>query len=146
MRAIIGVHSVMQTLLFEGDDMAGKKSGKKGERSIFGQCLLQLRKEKGWTQAELAERAGLSRRMIAHYERLGEQIPVNHLINFARTFGVSFDRLLGLKPIKENTSPKTARLLNRLRRIEQLPDKDRRAVLDYVDLLFSKQQLQKMAK
>ena len=134
---------MVQMLVFEVDDMAERKRRKKGERSIFGQCMLQLRKEKGWTQEELGEKVGLSGRMIAHYERLGEQIPVNHLINFARTFGVSFDRLLGLKPIKATTSPKTARLLNRLRRIEDLPDKDRKAVLGYLEALLLKAGVQK---
>lgn len=127
---------MVQMLVFEADDMAMKKRRTRIERSVFGQCLLQLRKEKGWTQEELGEKVGLSRRMVVHYENYGEQIPVNHLLNFARTFGVSFDRLLGLKPIKATTSPKTARLLNRLRRVEELTDKDRKAVLDYIALLL----------
>jgi len=129
---------VVQILVFKVNDMTRKKNGKKKDRSVFGQCLLQLRKQKGWTQTELGERTGLSRRMIAHYERLGEQIPVTHLISFARALGVSVDLLLGLKPIKKTTSPKTARLINRLRRVEDLPAKDRKAVLDYLDALIIK--------
>ena len=123
-----------QTPVVEVDYMTNKKS----RRSIFGRCLLQLRQQKGWTQMELAKKVRLSRRMIAHYERHGERIPVNHLTSFANVFNVSVDLFVGLKPIKMTTSLRTARLFNRLHRVEELPDKDRKAVLDYIDALLLK--------
>jgi len=116
----------------------GQMVKKKGERSMFGTCLLLLRRQKGWTQTELGKKVRLSKRMIAHYERHGERIPVNHLINLAHALGVTVDLLLGLKPIKATASPKTARLLNRLRRVETLHDRDRKAVLDYIEALIIK--------
>jgi hypothetical protein len=56
----------------------------------------------------------------------------------ARALGVSTDALLGMQPVEEETSPKTARLLKRLRRIEKLPPADQRAVLTLVDALLEK--------
>lgn len=53
----------------------------------------------------------------------------------AKALNVSSDELLGLKLVSEKTSPKTARLLKRLRRIEKLPPADQRAVLKLVDAL-----------
>lgn len=50
--------------------------------------------------------------------------------------GVDLDELLGLKPLNEKTSPKTARLLKRLRRVEELPPADQRAVLKLVDAML----------
>ena len=52
--------------------------------------------------------------------------------------GVSSDALLGVVPLPEETSPKTARLLKRLRRVEKLPAADQRAVLTLVDALLEK--------
>jgi hypothetical protein len=49
---------------------------------------------------------------------------------------VSTDELLGMQPVDEETSPKTARLLKLLRKIEELPPADRRAVLKYFDALL----------
>ncbi len=49
---------------------------------------------------------------------------------------VSTDALLGVKPLTKKTSPKTARLLKRLRRVEELPPADQRAVLKLVDAML----------
>ena len=49
---------------------------------------------------------------------------------------VSTDKLLGVKPFKDGTSPKTARLLKRLKKVDALPAADRRAVLKLVDALL----------
>ncbi len=49
---------------------------------------------------------------------------------------VSTDELLGVKAFKDGTSPKTARLLKRLKKVEALPVADRRAVLKLVDALL----------
>lgn len=57
------------------------------------------------------------------------------LAELARALRVSADELLELKPVKEATSPRTARLLKRLRRVEELPPADRRAVLKMLDAL-----------
>ena len=40
----------------------------------FGEKVRRLRKEKGWTQAELAKLSGLSLRTIISYEK-GESYP-----------------------------------------------------------------------
>ena len=42
----------------------------------------------------------------------------------------------GVTPVREKTPPKTARLLKRLRRIEELPPADQRAVLKLVDAML----------
>ena len=54
----------------------------------------------------------------------------------SRPLKVSTDELLGVKPVAEKTSPKTARLLKRLRRVEELPPADQRAVLKLVDAML----------
>ena len=62
----------------------------------FGARLAELRKERGFTQLELAEQAGLSRRMLAYYEGQSEHPPTTHLPGIARALGVETDELLGL--------------------------------------------------
>jgi len=42
----------------------------------------------------------------------------------------------GVKPVRETLPPKTARLLKRLRRVEELPPADQRAVLKLVDAML----------
>jgi transcriptional regulator with XRE-family HTH domain len=105
-------------------------------RDQFGPRLAALRESRGMTQTELGDAAGVSQRMIAYYEMADAQPPGSLLVTLARALKVSADELLGLKPVTEKTSPKTARLLKRLRRIEELPAADQRAVLKLVDALL----------
>lgn len=102
----------------------------------FGARLATIRQAKGLTQTELGKATGVSQRVIAYYETESTQPPGALLVDLARTLAVSADELLGLKPATEKTSPRTARLLKRLRRIEELPPADQRAVLKLVDAML----------
>jgi hypothetical protein len=64
---------------------------------------------------------GISNRMIAYCERDGAQPSGATLVELAKALRVSTDELLGVKPVRETLAPKTARLLKRLRRVEELP-------------------------
>jgi len=57
--------------------------------------VANLRKEKGWSQSDLANESGVSREMISKYER-GIAIPsVDAAKKIADAFGVSLDYLVG---------------------------------------------------
>ena len=110
---------------------------KKHKRSDFGRRLVELRKSKGITQERLAEKVGLSRRAVAYYETEGSRPPDGTvLLKMARILDVSVDQLLGAKVIrKKRPSPKEARLLNRLQKVQNFSIQDQRAVLKYIDAL-----------
>jgi transcriptional regulator with XRE-family HTH domain len=110
------------------------------ERTLegFGERLTQIRQGRGLTQAELARAVGVSRRVIAYYEQEGAQPPGAMLVELAKALRTSTDHLLGLKPHKETTSPRTARLLKRLQKIEHLPPTDRRVLLKMLDSLVER--------
>lgn len=111
------------------------------ERTLegFGDRLADIRQSRGLTQAELAEAVGVSRRVIAYYEHENAQPPGAMLVDLAKVLRVSTDQLLGLKPPKEKKSPRTARLLKRLQKIERLPATDRRVLLKMLDSLVERQ-------
>ena len=110
------------------------------ERTLegFGARLAEIRNARGMTQAELALAVGVSRRVIAYYEHEDAQPPGAMLVDLAKALRVSADQLLGLKPPKEKRSPRTARLLKRLQKVEQLPANDQRVVLKLVDGLLER--------
>ena len=101
----------------------------------FGRRLADIRKSRSMTQAQLGELVGVSNRVIAYYETESDQPPGALLADLAKALKVSADELLGLKLPKEQTSPKLARLLNRLKRVADLPPADQRAVLQHIDAL-----------
>ena len=104
----------------------------------FGERLTQLRKAKGLTQTELGEKIGISQRMIAYYEKDEAQPPGPMLINLANALETTIDELLGKTNPKElPTNPKEARFLKRLKRIQELPPQDRRAILKVLDALLA---------
>lgn len=108
------------------------------ERTVagFGTRLAELRAARGLSQDELAAAVGVSRRVIAYYEARSAQPPGALLVDLARALRRTTDELLGVTPFAEKLSPKTARLLKRLRRIEELPPADQRAVLKLVDAML----------
>lgn len=73
--------------------------------------------------------------MIANDERDGAS-PRGILVELAKVLRVSTGELLGVRPVRETLSPKTARLLKRLRRVEELPPADQRAVVKCVDAML----------
>ena len=58
------------------------------------------------------------------------------LVDLARTLRCWTDALLGVKALGDQRSAKTARLLKRLQRIEELPPADQRAVLKLVEAML----------
>jgi transcriptional regulator with XRE-family HTH domain len=106
----------------------------------FGARLAALRQARGLTQAELGAAIGVSQRVVAYYETESQQPPGALLVDLAQALKVSSDELLGLKPISEKRSPRTARLLKRLQKIEDLPTADQRTVLKLLDALHAARQ------
>lgn len=56
--------------------------------------LVRLRKEKGYSQEELAEKLGLSRQAISKWERAEASPDTDNLILLSRLYGISLDELL----------------------------------------------------
>ena len=110
----------------------------------FGERLAALRKAAGFTQAELAEEIGVSRRMIAYYEGETEYPPTALLPDLAQALGVSADTLLGLKPLKKARKTDN-RLQRRLQQLEQLEPKEKRQVLQLLDTFIERERLRKKA-
>lgn len=62
---------------------------------MFGKYIVKLRKEKGITQAELANALGISRAALSLYEIEKREPDIDTLIKLALYFNVSVDYLLG---------------------------------------------------
>lgn len=103
--------------------------------------VVQLRKERGWTQAELGEKLFIKRRTICNIENGLYNLP--NLVAIADLFGVSLDYILGrsddryfvrhdlddydflvLEQLKEYTNSKKERLLKHLELENSLKSKN----------------------
>jgi len=108
----------------------------------FGERLAQIRKAAGFTQLELANEVGVSRRMIAYYEGQSEHPPTSLLPDIAIALGVSTDELLGVKKIKK-VGKADNRLQRRFQQIEKLDARDKRQVMQLLDTFIENAQLKK---
>jgi transcriptional regulator with XRE-family HTH domain len=63
-------------------------------RSRLGQLVQRLRDAKGWTQAELAEDAGLGRGTVAHLEQGKRRVLLDHVFAVAEALSVPATLLL----------------------------------------------------
>lgn len=101
----------------------------------FGARLSQLRKDAGYTQKELADEIDSTRRVIAYYETESDHPPASLLVDLARALNVTTDELLGVKAVKKKIAKSDSRLQRRFQQIEKLPTKDRRQLIQVIDLL-----------
>ena len=63
----------------------------------FGDKLIALRKKKGFSQEELAEKLGINAVTYLHYEKEQRQPSLELIADISVFYGVSVDYLLGLK-------------------------------------------------
>lgn len=70
------------------------------EQQTMGKRIMQLRKEKGYTQEQLAELCGVSAQAVSKWENDVSCPDISILPQLAELLGVSTDELLGVKPIE----------------------------------------------
>ncbi len=106
-----------------------------GSESI-GERLARLRKERGFTQVELAERIGIIQALVSDYERDKLRLNAEMLARYAHALDVSADEILGLKRSVAQAGKPSAKILRRFSRIESLPLAQQKTVLRSIDMLL----------
>ena len=92
---------------------------------MFGENLKMLRKQKGFSQEELAARLHVVRQTVSKWEK-GLSVPdADALIRLAEVLEVSVSELLGAKIENENAAADVAEQLSRIN--EQLAIRNRRS-------------------
>ena len=95
---------------------------------MLGARIAALRRESGWSQAELAERIRVSPSAMGMYEQGRREPPVEVLVSLARELGVTIDFLLTGQPANQpETDALTDLLFSRVttadRRLENRPNR-----------------------
>ena len=95
---------------------------------MLGARIAALRRESGWSQAELAARLRVSPSAMGMYEQGRREPPVEVLVSLARELGVTVDFLLTGQPASQpETDALTAMLFSRVttadRRLEDRPNR-----------------------
>jgi len=108
----------------------------------FGKRLANLRKSKGLTQQQLGDKIEVSKRVIAYYEGETKYPPAHLIVPLSKALNITADELLGIKKTKSIADPKFSALWRKLKALETFTEKDRKAVLQYVDVIAERNKAQ----
>jgi transcriptional regulator with XRE-family HTH domain len=99
----------------------------------IGQRLTQLRKQRGYTQVELAEKIGIRQVLVSAYEKDRRGLSAEMAIHFALALDVSLDELLRPQGKKVSGKKPSRKVLRRLEEIEKLPPHQQNYLLKTID-------------
>lgn len=100
----------------------------------MGRRITRLRKERGFTQVELAERIGLIQTLVCDYEKDRLRLSAEMALRFALALDITVDELLRPKNTKPVGRQPSRKVLRRLERINALPLHQQNAVLKSIDM------------
>jgi transcriptional regulator with XRE-family HTH domain len=119
---------------WEAVALARKKTPESDQKEeTLGERVARLRRERGLTQVELAERLGVAQPVVSDYERGELRLHGQLIVKLTDILGVTSEELLGLKKPASNGVVKNRRVLRRLQAIERLPRRDQQALLRTID-------------
>ena len=99
----------------------------------LGQRITRIRKERGFTQVELATKIGIIQTIISAVEGDERKLSAEMAVRFAQALDVSLDQLLGPGGREKKERKPSRKILRRLERIEMLPKTQQTAVLKTID-------------
>ena len=95
----------------------------------IGSKISLLRKEKGWSQGDLAEQINASREIIGKYERNENSPSLEMALKMAKAFGVTVDFLLG----EGEYSSYDKETVDRLKDIQKMDSNTRSVLFNVID-------------
>ncbi len=107
----------------------------------FAERITTLRKQRGLTQARIAELLGMATRSYNRWERGGHLPSLEMLVKAADILQVSLDELVGRKDATGDPAIKNTELHQLVQEVDQLPDREQQAVIVMLDGLLRSAQV-----
>ena len=119
--------------------MAGRPPTK--DAPPFGQRIATLRKERGMSQSDLADRLDMSRAMVTYYERKAINPTADVIQRIADALGVSIDSLLAddnANRTRQRPGP-ASQFEQQLAEVRRLPRSKQKFVADFLDTFLQRE-------
>ncbi len=98
--------------------------------------VVAVRKLQNLTQAQVAEKLGISQQGLQKYERAQRRIPVSLLPPLAEALNTTVEELLGIAH-KNHKRGKISQIEERFQQVGNLPLKTQREILKVIDALLA---------
>jgi transcriptional regulator with XRE-family HTH domain len=105
-------------------------------KESLGQRLARLRKERGYTQTELAAKTGFIQALVSDYERDKLRMNADTILRFTAALNVTTDELLRPAKTPAGAVKPSRKVLRRLGLIESLPNHQQQTVLKTIDAML----------
>ena len=102
----------------------------------IGQRLARIRKERGYTQVELAKKIGITQTLVSDYEIDRLRLSAEMAVRFALALDISTDELLHPKTAKKKSRKPSLKVMRRMEEIEKLPPRQQTFVLTALDSIL----------
>ena len=99
----------------------------------LGERIRELRKARGLTQNELAERLGVTQALIASYESARRSVPLRKLVQLTEVLGVSIEEVVGQAAPRRRKPGPASQLERKLMELEKLPRSEQQFVIRMLD-------------
>jgi transcriptional regulator with XRE-family HTH domain len=120
--------------------------GQRGVNMTIADRIKQLRQERQWTQAELAEKIGIKQKQISAYERGVNSPSTDFLIKIADAFDVTLDFLaFAVKGQTAKLNIQDRELLKRFEMVDSLTEEEKGLAKEILDLVILKHKFQELA-
>jgi transcriptional regulator with XRE-family HTH domain len=112
----------------------------------LGDRIKESRKQKGWSQNELSQKAGISYAQLSRYEIKGSQPPAEVLNKLAEALDTTVDYLInGDTNEKAKSTLKDAELLQQFKAVEQMNDEDRSVIKKVISAFVTQSKIRQIA-
>jgi len=105
-------------------------------KETVGQRLARLRKERGFTQVELASKLGIIQSLVSDYETDRLRLPSEIAARTAEALDISTDDLLRPQAKKSPRKGPSLKIVRRMEEIEKLPPRQQSLVLSALDSIL----------
>jgi transcriptional regulator with XRE-family HTH domain len=125
------VSSIFQSAPYIGDMPAGRPPSR--ERTTLGERIVSARLHAGLTQTDLANKVGVTQRVIAYWEREAVSLRPEQVQSLADALDISADDLLGRKASKTRGSGPVGRAKKLFDSISRLPRHQQEKIISILE-------------
>lgn len=121
----------------------------KNKNLTFMENLKHIRRAKGLSQQELADKCGFTKRVISYYENNATNPPIDKVEIIAKSLDITIADLLNDKlTIKNKTDYEEidSRILKKILKIKSLPLNEQNSIWHYINTIIEKYELQNKNK